>query len=55
MVKLNNIEITLWLLQKEPPGDIMDTLLDTLWKKFEWVAQPHAGHIVDNIVKETIM
>ena len=34
---------------------IVDTSLDTFWKNSKWVAQAYAGHILDNIVKETIM
>jgi len=32
---------------------IMNTLLGTLWKKPQWVAQVHAEHILLKIVKET--
>ena len=33
-------------------GDIVITLVATLWKMSQWVAQGHAGHIVNEIVKE---
>ena len=52
MVKLNYIEVSLWLLWKEPPGDIVITLQDTFWKKSQWVAQTHGGHIAKKVVKE---
>ena len=55
MVKINYIEDILWLHWKKLPGDIVITLLDNFWKNSEWVAQGHAGYIVNHIVKETIM
>ena len=33
-------------------GNIVVTLVATLWKKSQWVAQGHAGHIEGEIVKE---
>jgi len=35
-----------------PPGDIVVTLQDTFWKKPQWVAQAHGGHIANKVVKE---
>ena len=52
VVKLNHIEVSLWLLWKEPPGDIVVTFQDTFWEKSQWVAQTHSGHIANKIVKE---
>ena len=52
MVKLDYIEGFLWIYLKKPTGDIVVTLVATLWKKPQWVAQGHAGHIVNEIVKE---
>jgi len=34
-------------------GYIVNTLLGTLWKKPQWVAQTHVEHILLQIVKET--
>ena len=34
-------------------GYIVIIFLDTLWKKFQWVAQMHSGYIVNIIVKKT--
>jgi len=33
VLKLNHIEVSLWLLWKEPPGDIVVTFQGTFWKK----------------------
>jgi len=52
VVKLNHIGVLLWLLWKEPPGDIVVIFQDTFWKKPQWVAQTHCGHITNKIVKE---
>ena len=51
--KMDHIESTLRLCYKEPTGHIVNTLLGTLRKKPQWVAQVHAEHILLQIVKET--
>ena len=47
-----------WIL-KELNEDVVEhiviTSLDNFWKNSQWVAQGHAGYIVKNIAKETIM
>jgi len=36
-------------------GYIVVTLQDTFWKKPQWVAQTHGGHIANNFVKEPMV
>ena len=50
---MDHIESTLRLHCKEPTGHIVNILQGTLWKKPQWVAQIHVGHISLQIVKET--
>ena len=52
MVKLDYIKSLLWIHSKNPPRDIVVTLVATFWKKPQWVAQGHAGHMEGGIVKE---
>ena len=39
---------------KEPSGYVAEYIVSKLWKNSWWVAQAHSGHIVINIVKETL-